>query len=496
MNHVCIHGHFYQPPRENPFTGEVEPQPSAAPWRDWNEKINGECYTPNTAAPILDADGQIIKTVNTYEGISFDFGPTLLSWLEAKAPLTYRSIIESDRRSAERFGGHRSAMAQGYNHTILPLSNTRDKLTQVRWGIADFEARFGRFPAGLWLPETAVDTETLGILAAEGIKFTVLSPFQAAAVRDPGGDWVDTGFGTVDTRVPYRVDLPDGREIAVFFYNGHLSQEIAFNGLLEDGRILARRLIESLGESHGEVLLAHVATDGETYGHHHRHGEMALAAALEEIDRHPEVTLTNYEQFLQISPPTRQARVVESSSWSCMHGVARWRSDCGCSTGQHPDWHQSWRGPLRDALDWLRDQMTQPFETLGSKLFHDPWAARDAYISVILGGPVEDLLDRHARGALDENDRRTAVGLLEIQHHSLLMYTSCGWFFDDISGLEAIFVLRHAGRVLDLARQVIGSDLESEFLRRIELAPSNIDGKNGRDVFDSEVRPYMAGQNV
>ncbi|MFZ0625994.1 MAG: DUF3536 domain-containing protein, partial [Acidimicrobiia bacterium] len=302
--------------------------------------------------------------------------------------------------------------------------------------------------------------------------------------------------GTVDTRVPYRVDLPDGREIAVFFYNGHLSQEIAFNGLLEDGRILARRLIESLGESHGEVLLAHVATDGETYGHHHRHGEMALAAALEEIDRHPEVTLTNYEQFLQISPPTRQARVVESSSWSCMHGVARWRSDCGCSTGQHPDWHQSWRGPLRDALDWLRDQMTQPFETLGSKLFHDPWAARDAYISVILGGPVEDLLDRHARGALDENDRRTAVGLLEIQHHSLLMYTSCGWFFDDISGLEAIFVLRHAGRVLDLARQVIGSDLESEFLRRIELAPSNIDGKNGRDVFDSEVRPYMAGQNV
>jgi alpha-amylase/alpha-mannosidase (GH57 family) len=496
MNHVCIHGHFYQPPRENPFTGEVEPQPSAAPWRDWNEKINGECYTPNTAAPILDAEGQVIKTVNTYEGISFDFGPTLLSWLEAKAPLTYRSIIESDRKSAERFGGHGSAMAQGYNHTILPLSNTRDKLTQVRWGIADFVERFGRFPAGLWLPETAVDTETLGILAAEGIKFTVLSPFQAAAVRDPGGDWVETEFGTVDTRVPYRVELPDGREIAVFFYNGHLSQEIAFNGLLEDGRILARRLIESLGEPRGEALLAHVATDGETYGHHHRHGEMALAAALEEIDHHPEVALTNYEEFLEMSPPTREARVVESSSWSCMHGVARWRSDCGCSTGQHPDWHQSWRGPLRDALDWLRDQMTQPFETLGSKFFHDPWAARDAYISVILGGPVEDLLGHHARVSLDENDRRTALGLLEIQHHALLMYTSCGWFFDDISGLEAIFVLRHAGRVLDLARQVIGSDLESEFLRRIELAPSNIDGKNGRDVFDSEVRPYMAGQNV
>jgi alpha-amylase/alpha-mannosidase (GH57 family) len=496
MNYVCIHGHFYQPPRENPFTGEVEPQPSAAPWRDWNERINGECYTPNTAAPILGPDGEMIKTVNTYEMISFDFGPTLLSWLESKSPLTYRSIIEADAQAARRFGGFGSAMAQGYNHTILPLSNSRDKVTQVRWGIADFQERFGRFPAGMWLPETAVDTETLGILAAEGIKYTILSPFQAAAVREPGQEWVETEFGTVDTRIPYRVDLPGGHSIAVFFYNGHLSQEIAFNGLLEDGRVLARRLIESVGPPLDQALLAHVATDGETYGHHHRHGEMALAAALEEIDAHPEVTLTNYEAFLQTSPPAREARVVESSSWSCMHGVARWRSDCGCSTGQHPEWHQTWRGPLRDALDWLRDKMIQPFETHGARVFEDPWAVRDAYVSVVLGEAIDDFLREHARDQLDAGDRRMAAGLLEIQHHAMLMYTSCGWFFDDISGLEAIFVLRHAGRVLDLARQVIETDLESEFLRRLELAPSNVDGRDARDVFEAEVRPYMAAQNV
>jgi alpha-amylase/alpha-mannosidase (GH57 family) len=492
MNYVCIHGHFYQPPRENPFTGSVDPQPSAAPWRDWNEKITGECYTPNTAAVILDHDGKTQKTVNTYERISFDFGPTLLSWLETNAEQTYRAILEADAGSVARFGGHGSAMAQAYNHTILPLGSYRDKLTQIRWGIADFSFRYGRKPEGMWLPETAVDSETLGMLAAEGIRFTVLSPFQAAATQGADGVWVDLAPGTVDTRVPYLVDVPGGAQIAVLFYNGGLSQEIAFNGLLEDGHLLARRLIAGLGEPTSEDALSHVATDGETYGHHHRHGEMALAVALEEIDGTTEAMLTNYGHFLELSSPIATARIVEDSSWSCAHGIERWRADCGCSTGLNPGWNQRWREPLRNALDWLRDRLTGPFETVGRDLLGDPWEARDRYISVVLGQSFGDFVVSIDRAGLDDPARETARALLDIQHHSMLMFTSCGWFFDDITGLEAIFVLRHAGRALDLARSALSMDLEAGFLEILELAVSNVGGKTGRDVFEEHVRPFMA----
>jgi alpha-amylase/alpha-mannosidase (GH57 family) len=490
-DYVCIHGHFYQPPRENPFTGEVAAQPSAAPWHDWNARITEESYAANARARILGGDGEVQREINNYERISFDFGPTLLSWLEKGDPDTYRAVIDADAASALRFGGHGSAIAQAYNHTILPLSNARDKVTQVRWGIADFRHRFGREPEGMWLPETAVDKDSLDVLAREGIRFTILSPYQAAAVESADGSWAEVRDGSVDTRFPYLVELGEGRSITVFFYDGPLSREIAFNGLLEDGNDLAARLLVSLGEGGDGPLLAHVATDGETYGHHHRHGEMALAVALEAIDDGTRARLTNYPEYLANHPPSRRASIVDDTSWSCSHGVERWRADCGCRTGREPTGHQRWRGPLRSALDWLRDRLTGPFEGLGADLLTDPWRARDDYISIVLGEPPQRFLDEHARPGLDAEGRRRAIGLLEIQEHAMLMYTSCGWFFDDISGLEAVFVLRHAGWVCQLAREFVGVDLEPELKARLEAAPSNLEGVNGRVVYEREVSPYV-----
>ena len=488
---ICIHGHFYQPPRENPFTGKVPDQPSAAPYPNWNVRITDECYEANTHAQILDESGEVVRELNNYEWISFDFAPTLLSWLEKNAANTYAAIQSADRASVERFGGHGSAMAHSYNHTILPLSDPRDKKTQIKWGVADFEHRFGRRPEGMWLPETAVDTESLRILAEEGIRFTVLSPYQASAVRGDEDEWVDVTDGTIDTRFSYTVDLGDGLSIAVFFYNGPLSQEIAFNGVLEDGKLLAKRLVQSLGEPDDAPVLSHVATDGETYGHHHRFGEMALAAAIAELDADPDVDITNYAEFLAANPPTKEARISEHSSWSCVHGVERWRADCGCSTGSTPDWNQRWRAPLRSALDELREALREPFESAASNLVTNPWEARDAYICVLLGGSTEEFFEAHARRELTNDERRRALDLLEIQHRAMLMYTSCGWFFDDIGRIEAILVLRHAGRAISLAREVMGIDPEPALLAALDQAVSNVDGRTGRDIYEAEVAPQL-----
>lgn len=487
---VCIHGHWYQPPRENPFTGLVEDQPSAAPYPNWNERITAECYQPNCRAEILNGDGSVRAVMNNYAHVSSDWGPTLLSWLEANHPETYHSILQADRDSMEAHSGHGTTLAHTYNHTILPLSNKRDKRTQVLWGIADFEHRFGRSPEGMWLPETAVDLESLEILSDAGISFTILAPSQASAVL-AGDEWLDVGGGRVDTRVPYTVQLFGGRSITVFFYDGPLSQEIAFNGLLEDGASLAGRLIEGLGEGMPGARLSHVATDGETYGHHHRHGEMALARAMEILEENPEIVLTNYAEFLAEHPPTGVARIFENSSWSCAHGVERWREDCGCSTGEHPDWHQGWRSHLRDALDQLRDVSIASFETIGATLLEDPWDARDRYVEVVLGGDPEAFLDAHGRGPGDPARRGNTLDMLEIQHQAMLMYTSCGWFFDDISGIESVLVLRHAGRVIDLTRRALGQDLEPDFLDTLGEARSNVAGRSGADVYRETVTPFL-----
>lgn len=490
-NLVCIHGHFYQPPRENPFTGRVEDQPSAYPYPNWNARINAEAYAPNLKAQILDESGREVETVNNYEWISFDVGPTLLSWLEGHDPETYAGIIAADAQSASNLGGGGSAMAQSYNHTILPLSTDADRRTQIRWGIADFTNRFGRAPEGMWLPETAVDARTLEILHDEGVSFTVLAPRQVAMVENEQGNQIDVSDGSVDPRHAYYAEPSPGKKLAVFFYNGPLSQQIAFDGLLDDGRVLARRLVQSLAGAKGDALLAHVATDGESYGHHHRFGEMALASAIDTIRATAGARLTNYASFLEEHPARRRAWIVENSSWSCMHGVERWRSDCGCSTGGETGWSQSWRGPLRQALDWLRDQAVADFEAARGRFFYDPWSARDAYIEVLLGRSKVDFINEHGVTGLNTADTEHAFGLLEIQHRAMLMYTSCGWFFNDITGLETVFVLRQAGRVIDLMRLISGRDPEPEFLNRLQLASSNRPGVTGADVYGQEVAVHM-----
>lgn len=478
MRHVCVHGHFYQPPRENPWLDVVPAEPSAAPWHDWNRRIARECYAPNAAARIVGEDGRIERIVGNYERMSFDFGPTLLAWLEAEEPEIYAAVLQADAASAERFSGHGSAMAQPFHHVIQPLAGRRDKSTQVRWGVADFEARFGRRPEGMWLPETAVDLETLELLAAAGIAYVVLAPHQAAAVRRVGErrwrelDAAPDRPGALDTTVPYRLVLPSGASLAAFFYDGPLSRAVAFERLLEDGAALQRRLLESASRDGG---LGHVAVDGETFGHHRRFGEMALASALGRIEAEPGAALTNYGEHLERTPPAWEARVAEDTSWSCPHGVERWRADCGCATGERAAWTQEWRGPLRQALEWLRVRLDEVFEEVGGAPLRSPWEARDDYVDVVL-----DRSDRRAEAFaarhLDPDaavEPSSAWRLLEMQGHAMAMFASCGWFFDDLAGLGSVQVLRSAGRAIELAAPFAGAALEDGFVERLEAAVSN-----------------------
>ncbi|MBX6361037.1 DUF3536 domain-containing protein [Pseudacidobacterium ailaaui] len=477
---VCVHGHFYQPPRENPWLEQVETQDSAAPFHDWNERITSECYAPNGASRIVDQKGEIIRILNNYAHISFNFGPTLLSWLEAFAPRTYRMILEADHASQRKFSGHGSAMAQVYNHIIMPLASRRDRITQIRWGIADFEHRFGRKPEGMWLAETAVDSETLELLADHGIAFTVLAPHQCARMRPLGEDanapWTECTGTPVDTRHPYLVRLRNGKSIAVFFYDGERSRAVAFEGLLNSGETFASRLLGGFQDT-SEPQLVHIATDGESYGHHHKYGEMALAYALKLIESSPDVALTNYGEFLEKFPPQWEAQIAENTSWSCAHGVERWRSNCGCNAG-HPGWNQEWRGPLREALDWLRDAVAPLTEEAARPLFADIWTARDAYIQVVLDRTGTDsFFKKYGTHAFSPDERIRALKLLELQRHALLMYTSCGWFFDEISGIETVQVIAYAARVLQLAAQLFGpkgAALEEPFLEVLRRAKSNL----------------------
>ncbi len=475
--YLCIHGHFYQPPRENPWLEAIEQQDSAYPFHDWNERIAAECYRPNGAARILDEDRRISRIVNNYTHTSFNFGPTLLSWLERCDAETYRTILAADASSRERFSGHGAALAQAYNHIILPLANRRDKRTQVRWGIADFVHRFGRPPEGLWLPETAVDLESLEELAEAGIAFTILAPHQASQVRKIGAsDWLKIEGAAVDTKQPYRCNLPSGRSIALFFYDGVIANEVAFRNLLEDGEAFATRLTGGFTENGGPALV-HVATDGETYGHHHRFGEMALAYALDKIESRGQARLTIYAEFLEKFPPTHEVEIREDTSWSCAHGVDRWRADCGCHSGGQAGWTQAWRGPLREALDWLRDTLEPLFETHLAPLCPDPWGARNAYIQVILDRTPERIRafmrEQAGRDLVPEEAIKT-LRLLELQRHALLMYTSCGWFFDEVSGIETTQILAYAGRAIQLAEEVCDVSLEEAFRSRLEGAKSNL----------------------
>jgi alpha-amylase/alpha-mannosidase (GH57 family) len=475
--YICIHGHFYQPPRENAWLEVIEVQDSAHPYHDWNERVNAECYAPNTASRILSENGVISNIVNNYERISFNFGPTLLSWMENNDRESYEGILEADRQSMKIFGGHGSALAQVYNHMIMPLANTRDKETQIIWGIRDFEYRFKRKPEGMWLAETAVDTESLELLAKHDIKFTVLAPRQAKAFRKVGEEtWQKVDQKPIDTKKPYICNLPSGSSIVLFFYDGDISQSVAFSGLLNDGKKFAERLISNFDPKETEPQLVHIATDGETYGHHHKHGDMALAFCLDYIEKHEGARLTNYAEFLSLHPVTYEAQIHEDSSWSCVHGVERWRNDCGCNTGGKPNWNQKWRKPLREALDWLRDELSKIYERESKSFLKDPWLARDEYINVILHRDDESIrkfLKDHCSSQVETN---TVLRLMEVQRNAMLMYTSCGWFFDEVSGIETTQIMQYACRAMQLVSQVSDFDLELEFKRRLELVPSNVHG--------------------
>ena len=477
---LVVHGHFYQPPRENPWTGEIPLEPSAAPFHDWNARIAEECYRRNAFAPIVDAEGNIEEVVNNFERISFDIGPTLFSWLQIYEPDVYERILQGDK-----VGG--GAIAQAYSHTILPLANRRDLRTQIRWGLADFNFRFGRDADGMWLPETAANDTVLAALADEGVGFTILAPSQAVAIRPlAGGDWKDVSDGSIDTTQTYRWPYPGGggKGVDLIFFDAELSQSVAFDMKGATSRGLINRV--EAGSPEGLVTMA---TDGETFGHHHRFADRALAHALSFEAPARGIEVTNGSRYLLQHPPTHEVKIHESS-WSCVHGVGRWAEDCGCSTGGRPGDDQRWRAPLRSALDFVRDIGIEIFERRGEECFVGPWAAREAYVDVLLGAATpEEFSDMHIRG-----NTKLAFALLEAQRHAMTMYTSCGWFFHDLAGLETILILRHAARTIDLLRET-GEDFPEEgFLAILDEASSNDKRKgSGRHIWRNHVLTARPG---
>ncbi|WP_028082926.1 DUF3536 domain-containing protein [Dolichospermum circinale] len=507
--YVTVHGHFYQPPRENPYLDAIERQPSATPFHDWNERIHWECYRPNAFARVLNDRGEVVGIVNNYEYMSFNIGPTLMSWLERYDESVYQRILEADAKSCQRLNGHGNAIAQVYNHIILPLANERDKYTQIRWGKEDFRSRFGRDPEGMWLAETAVDYATLEALVAEKIKFIILAPSQAQRCRpcptedDPHGQWHEVGGNQIDPTRPYRCYLDSQKTgkksqayIDIFFYDGPISRDMGFSDVVYNSHHFAGRVGAAIRGDHRQSQLISVATDGETFGHHKKGTEKTLAYAfIGEFPRHG-WTVTNYAHYLSLNPPSWEVQLKPVTAWSCAHGVDRWQDDCGCG-GEGGVWHQKWRRPLRNALNWLRDQLTDVYEKHGGMLFRNPWQARDEYIHVMSDRShtnVSHFLSRHQTHKLDAGEQVEALRLLEMQRHSLLMFTSCGWFFEEISRPEGTQILRYAARALELAGDVSGVQLEKGFLKRLMLAPSNVEEfKHGADIYHKLVLTAQIG---
>lgn len=495
--YLTIHGHFYQPPRENPWIEEIEIQESAAPSHDWNEKVSWQCYSPNGTSRIVDGSNKIIEISNNYQYISFNFGPTLLSWLEKFDNLAYQKILEADRNSCLMYGGHGNAIAQVYNHIIMPLANKNDKITQVLWGLKDFQKRFKRNAEGIWLAETAVDAETLEVLIDCGLKFTVLSPYQAKCINKIGGEknWQDVSWGSIDPSMPYRYYVEGTRKqkyIDLFFYDGSISKSVAFDNLLTNGGNFANRLNDGYVESRNRAQLVNIATDGESYGHHTKFGDMALAYVVRVGAKNNGFEITNYAQFLEMYPPTYEVDIKPVSSWSCSHGVGRWMDDCGCSTGALPHWNQKWRKPLRDGLNYLRDELIKICSSSGAKYYNDFWEARNNYIDVILDrsqSSINQFLKQNAKKSLKASDKIAAIKLMEIQRMAQLMFTSCGWFFADISGIETVQILKYAARAIELAHEFTKTDIEKSFLNYLQKARSNItEAGSGKDIYIKQVK--------
>lgn len=495
---LTIHGHFYQPPRENPWLEAIELQDSALPFHDWNERINKECYNPNSVSKIVDSRNRILDVVNNYEYMSYNFGPTLLSWMEQFAPLTYERIIKADIESIAEHNGHGNAIAQVYNHIIMPLANEHDKETQIKWGIRDFEYRFGRKPEGMWLAETAVDDDTLRILEANGIKFTILSPYQADKFKKKGDkEWTDVSWGNIDPARSYKYNIKSapGKSIDLFFYDGAISRSVAFDELLKDGNKFIKRLKEGVSDCRDFPQIVNIATDGESYGHHTKFGDMALAYVLKVKAKDEGFKITNYAEYLEKYRSDCEVEIKQASSWSCFHGVGRWKEDCGCSTGGHPGWNQKWRKPLREALDYLRDELVIIFEQEGPKYFDNVWEVRNKYIDVILDRNemnVKKFQQENFKSDLSDEQKVHAMELLEIQRQAMLMYTSCGWFFSEISGIETVQIMKYAARAMQLATKFSNKDLETHFLEILSEAKSNIpEHGTGKDIFERFVKPSI-----
>lgn len=488
--YIIVHGHFYQPPRENAWLDQIEIQESAQPYHDWNERIANECYAANGVSRILNESGQIVDIVNNYARMSFNFGPTLLSWLEVHRPKVYQSILKADKQSLKLFNGHGSAIAQVYNHIIMPLATRTDKETQVKWGIYDFKTRFNRKPEGMWLAETAVDTETLEVLAENDIHFTVLAPNQAKRFRKTGEKKWHQG---VDTTMPYLCKLPSGKKINLFFYDGDRSQGVAFKGYLNDGKFFAQQLLSGFNEIEEAPKLVHIATDGESYGHHHKSGDMALAFCIRYIEENKLATVTNYSQYLALVKPEYEVEIHENSSWSCAHGVERWRSNCGCETGGQPGWNQEWRVGLRMAINNLRDRFDALFVAAVSKYHQNPWEVRNAFIEVIQDRSPENIGQFFAntfKERFEEENLTRIIRLLEMQKQSLYMQTSCGWFFNELSGIETVQILQYANRGIQLAEDVSDIDFETPFLKDLNGAISNLtEHGTGRNIYKKWVSP-------
>ncbi|MDY0092496.1 MAG: DUF3536 domain-containing protein [Candidatus Vecturithrix sp.] len=526
--YLVLHGHFYQPPRENPWTQVIPSQDSAKPYHDWNDRITAECYKPNTRSRALDEHGRILDLLNNFAFLNFNIGPTLMSWMEKYYPDTYQRILEADKKSQERNHGHGNAIAQVYNHIIMPLAKTRDQLTQIIWGKREFAYRFQREAESIWLAETAINLETVQCLIEQGMKYVILSPTQAQRVREIGKpEWKDVSNTGIDTTQPYRVFLRKEQEtfgldeepaalkyLDVFFYDGGLSTAISFQHLLRDANTFAHKLYESASKSSASQVLVHVATDGEIYGHHEAYGDMCLSAAF--TSRFPalQVEVTNYGRYLELYPPTMEVELKpgendEGTAWSCAHGVGRWYRNCGCSASHNSAWNQEWRTPLRKGFDILRDALAVQFEKIGGQLLHDPWEARNDYIEYLLD-PSEKTLnaffDKHARHAFSQNERTVALQLLEAQKYALFCYTSCAWFFDDISGLEPIQNMRYAARALQLVEELdapqiqaavqepllAAEQIEDLMLAEFKKARSNLpEYGTGKDLYLKFVKPEV-----
>jgi hypothetical protein len=462
LTYLCVHGHFYQPPREDPITGKIPNEIGAAPYHNWNERIHAECYRPNAK-------------LGNFERISFNIGPTLSEWMIEYDPDTFRLIVDQDRANVKR-NGVGNAIAQAYNHTILPLATRADKITQVSWGIADFEHNFGRKPQGMWLPESAVDLETLCVLADQGIEFTILAPWQAEG-------------GQPDPTEPYRVALPNDKSITVFFYHAELSTLVSFDpaatvnaDAFVTQAVIPRYRLEKSDHEQSQMLL--IASDGELYGHHKQFRDHFLAYLLDSACQKAGISPTYPGFWMKEHPPRKTIGIREDTSWSCHHGVIRWMGACSCTPGDGV-----WKAYLRRAFDRLGDVLDDLYIEAVTPYIPHAWTLRDRYIHVLLGEiTAQDLINQSAGHALPSVAVHRIRLLLEAQRERQRMFTSCGWYFDDFGRIESKNNVAYAAQAVRLVRLATGVDLAPRFSADLKHVISHHTGARGDLIFQWQMQ--------